>query len=158
MLNTLHTIVHKNYLRFNDKFYKLSKDVAMDSSISDFAAETFLPYFENNHKNITESNHIFYTCYADDILINYNHIKITPQQILHYVNTIHTNLQFQLTFETEASINFLELIVHRTNQGFEIVYRKLTFTYTTIHYNSDHPTEHKSAPFAFFWTDHINDL
>lgn len=50
MLNTLNTVVHQNYFRFNDKFYKVFKDIAMGSPISDSVAETFLHYFENNHQ------------------------------------------------------------------------------------------------------------
>ena len=150
MLNTLHTIVHQSYFRFNDKFYKLSKVLLWVPQYWIPLQKPFYVILKTTIKNIIQSNHIFYTCYVDDILIIYNHTKITPTQILHYVNTIHTNLQFKLTFGTEASINFLDLIVHRTNQGFQIVYRKPTFTYKTSHYNSNHRTEHKSAPFAFF--------
>jgi len=47
MLNTLHTVVHQNYFRFNYKFYKLSKYIAMRS---DSVAETLLHYFENNNE------------------------------------------------------------------------------------------------------------
>jgi len=111
----------------------------------------FYTILKTTIKNITERNHIiFYTCYVDDILIIYNHTKITPTQILHYVNTIYTNLQFELAFETEASINFLDLIVDRTNQGFEIIYRKTTLQIqrsTTILIT---PLNINQQPFVFF--------
>jgi len=55
MLNTLHTVVHHNYFRFNDKFYKLSKYTAMGSPTSDSVVENFLHYFENNHTKITST-------------------------------------------------------------------------------------------------------
>jgi hypothetical protein len=66
----LHTVVHQNYFRFNDNFYKPSKDIATGSPVSYFVAETFLHYFGNNHENIIESKHtVFYACYVDDISI-----------------------------------------------------------------------------------------
>lgn len=85
--------------------------IAVGSLISGLTAQIFLQYFEYlKIKHITENNHtIFYNYYVDSILIIYDHIKITSAQILHYVNTIHTNLQFKLTLETDPSFNFLNL-------------------------------------------------
>jgi len=102
--------------------------IAVGSPISGLITEIFRQYFEDlKIKHITDSNHtIFYKRYVDNTLIIYDHTKITSAQILHYVNTIHTNLQFKLTLKTDPSFNFLNLSPHRTNHGFEIkVYRNL---------------------------------
>jgi hypothetical protein len=71
--------------------------VAVGSPTSGLIAEIFLQYFENlKIKHITESSHtIFYNRYVDNILIFYDHTKITSVQILHYVKIIHTNLRFK---------------------------------------------------------------
>jgi hypothetical protein len=85
--------------------------VAVGSPITGLNAEIFLQYFENlKIKHITESSHtIFYNRYVDNILIVNDRTKITSAQILHCVKTIHTNLQFKLTLETDPSFNFLNL-------------------------------------------------
>lgn len=44
----------------------------------------------------------------------------------------------------------LHLLLHRTKHEFEIeVFTKPTPTYTAIHFNSNHPIEHKLAAFRF---------
>jgi hypothetical protein len=69
---------------------------------------------------------------------------------MRYTNTTNTNLQSKLTHETDASNYFLDLLLHRTTQGFEIeFYWKPTSTDTPIHFNSNHLTEHKLAAFRF---------
>lgn len=87
----------------------------MGSPISGFIAEIFLQYFENlTIKHIIQPNHItFYSCYADNILIIYEHTQITSAQILHYAKTIHTNLQLKHTLNTHTSIKFLDILLHR---------------------------------------------
>lgn len=71
---------------------------------------------------------IFYTCYVDDIFIIYDQTRINYNQILHHANSIHSNLLFNITQETET-------------------YRKPTSTDTVIHITSNHPHEHKLAAF-----------
>jgi hypothetical protein len=80
-----------------------------------FFADIFLQYFENlTIKHIIECNHTtFYTCYVDIILIIYNHTQITSAQILPYAKIIHTNLQLKYTLETQASIKFLGILLHK---------------------------------------------
>ena len=102
-------------------------------------------------KHIIKSNHIiFYTRYVDNIWINFDNTKVTSTRILHYAKTIHTNLQFKLILENDASFNILDLLPHRIDQDFEIeVFRKPTSTAITIYFNPNHPIEHKLAAFHF---------
>jgi hypothetical protein len=54
------------------------------------------------------------------------------------------------TQEKDTTINFLDLLIYRTNVGIEIeIYRKPTTTETVIHFTSNHPYEHKIAAFRF---------
>lgn len=101
--------------------------------------------------NNIKSNHIiFYTRYVDNIWNNFDNTKITSTRILHYANTIHTNLKFKLILETDAFFNILGLLLQRTNQDFETeVYRKPTSTAKTIYFHPNHPIGHKLAAFRF---------
>jgi len=88
----------------------------------------------------------------------YDHSNITFTQVLEYATTIHTDLQFKPTPQTNVSINFLDLLLHRTNHGLAAeVYRKHTSTDTTIHHNSNRPIEHNLAADRFL-PNRINQL
>jgi len=48
--------------------------------------------------------------------------------------------------EIDANASLLDLLLHRTIQGFEIdIYRKPTSIDTVIHFTSNHPKKHKTA-------------
>jgi hypothetical protein len=132
----------------------------MGSPISGSIAEIFVQYTDQLIiKHITENKHIiFYALCGDDPLIIYDRSKIISTQVLEYAKTIHTDLQFKPTSETDFSINFLYLLLHRTSHGPEReVYRKPTSTDTTIHYNSHHPIEHNLAAYRFL-PNRVNQL
>lgn len=62
------------------------------------------------------------------------------------MNKIHKDLQFKATEEVDNKISFLDLLINRKNSSLSIdIYRKPTTTDTTIHYKSNHPTQHKIA-------------
>ena len=88
---------------------------------------------------------MFYTRYTlDDILIIYDAEATDHDYLTQYTNTIHNNLQFNPTLESDGHINFLDLTITRRNTHIEIdIYRKPTTTDTTIHFTSTHPNEHK---------------
>jgi hypothetical protein len=71
ILHTLHTILHQNYFRFDDKSYKLAKRVAMGSTIAGLITHIFLQHFEKlTIKHIIESWHSTWkNRYFDYILI-----------------------------------------------------------------------------------------
>ena len=81
-----------------------------------------------------------YTRYIDDILIICDAEATDHDYLTQYTNTIHSNLQFNPTLESDGHINFLELTITRRNTHTEIdIYRKPTTTDTTIHFTSTHP-------------------
>ena len=74
----------------------------------------------------------------------------THTQIINFANSVHNNLIFSLMQKVDSNISFLDLLVQRTTQGFEIsIYRKSTSTDMVIHFTSSHPIEHKRAALRF---------
>ena len=70
---------------------------------------------------------------------------------MQYANTIHNNLQINLTPENAGQINFLDLTVTRKTTNLEIdMFRKPTTTNTTINYLSNHTLEHKLAAYRYY--------
>ena len=123
----------------------------MGSPISGLMAEIFLQQEEKNIiKNILDTNNIYlYNRYVDDILIIYDHSRTNTSEISEFMN-IHPALHFKPTTERKRSVNFLDLTITRqTNKLTLNIYRKPTTTDTTIHCNSNHPTEHKTAAHRF---------
>lgn len=124
----------------------------MGSPISGLMAEIFLQQQEKNIiKNILDTNNIYlYNRYVDDILIIYDHSRTNTNEISEFMNNIHPALHFKPTTETKRSVNFLDLTITRqTNKLTLNIYRTPTTTDTTIHCNSNHPTEHKTAAYRF---------
>jgi len=63
------------------------------------------------------------------------------------INKIDENLEFKMTTEDNNIIHYLDLTLKRNSNNTELsIYRKPTNTDTTIHYQSNHPYEHKMLP------------
>ena len=116
-------------------------------------AEIYLQYLENIYiKHWLDSKEIlFYKHYVDDILILYDQRKTDEQIVLQKINGVDNNLQFKMSTEANNTINYLDTLIHRGNNDTTIeLYRKPTETGTVIHFNSNHPVEHKISAFLYY--------
>lgn len=107
----LHAILSHSYFSFDQSFYKPDKGVARGPHISGLIAEIFLQHFENlaiKHL-IDHGSLIHYTRYVGDILIIFNHEKISNEEILVKVIHSHKNLEFEITPQENNKIDFLDL-------------------------------------------------
>jgi hypothetical protein len=88
---------------------------------------------------------------VDDIFILYDQRKIDEQILLQKINGVDNNLQFKMSVEANNTINFLDTLIHRGNNDITIeLYRKPTETGTVIHFNSNHPIEHKISASLYY--------
>jgi hypothetical protein len=88
---------------------------------------------------------IYYNRYVDDTLIIFNSTLSSEDQITNIIPT-----SFTPTHENNNCINFLYLLVIKNENKLNIdIYKKLITTDVTIHYNSNHQTEHKLAPYRY---------
>jgi len=125
----------------------------MGSPISGTMAKIFIQHLEDSFiKHLLDSKNVtFYSRYIDDILIIYDSSYTNPIAVMQYANTIHNNLQINLTPENAGQINFLDLTVTRKTTNLEIdMFRKPTTTNTTINYLSNHTLEHKLAAYRYY--------
>ena len=93
-------------------------------------------------------------CFVDDILLIFysNHTNI--QTTLDDFNTVHPSLKFTAEMETNSTINYLDVTIHKPPTGWRTsIYRKPTFTDTIIPYTSNHTTQHKYTAIKFYTTD-----
>ena len=151
-MTLLSTILRQNYFSFLGQIYQPDKGVAMGSPISSTMAEIFLQQLENSIiKHLIDAKILsFYTRYVDDILLIYDSTRTNPDNILQYVDTIHSNIQLSPTMQSENNIHFLELSITRRPTCLNIsVFHKPTSTDTTINFLSNHPLEHKMAAYRY---------
>jgi len=123
----------------------------MGSPISGTIAEIVLQHIEHFHIRppIDSKQILFYARYVDDILIIYDTESSNQDNLTQYTNSMHADLQFNPTQESNGCINFLDLTIVRRTCQLEIdIYRKPTATDTTVHFTSIHPNEHKLAAYS----------
>ena len=154
IITLIKVVLSQNYFTFQNKIYQPQKGEAKGSPISSTITEIFLQYLEDTHiKQLIDSkNIIFYTRYADNILIIYNTTRTTPDLINTFINQVHTAIQLNPTYENNC-ISFPDLLIIRKTSCLETdIRRKLTTTDTTINFSSNHPTEHKMAAYLYHIT------
>jgi hypothetical protein len=122
----------------------------MGSPLSSAMAEIYLQYLEEmSIKHWLETTNIIcYRRYVDDILIISDHTRTDETTTHSILNLIHPCLQFTPILEQNNTITYLDLTIHRLTQNLQLgIFHKPTQTDTTIHFNSNHPTNHKSAAY-----------
>ena len=96
-------------------------------------------------RSVTNNNDIkTWNRYVDDIpLAAVKKDKI--DDILHTINITIENKKFTKEEEENSQLAFLDVLLTRTDDGTinTQVYRKKTHTDQILHFNSNHPTQHK---------------
>ena len=123
VLNMFRTLIYPSsgacdYVILQEQIYQPDKGIAMGSPISGTIAELFLQHLEHTHiRPLIESKQIlYYTRYIDDILIIYDTDNTKQEKLAQHANSMHNNLQFNRTQESNEHINFLDLtIIRRTS-------------------------------------------
>jgi len=114
IMTLLNIILRHNYFSFLGRIYQPDKGVAMGSPISGTMAEVFLEQLENSIiKHLIDANILsFYTRHVEDILI-YDSTRTNPDNILQYIDTIHSSIHLNPTVESTNNVNFLDLSITR---------------------------------------------
>ena len=81
--------------------------------------------FSSNNKYT--KNIISYSRYVDDTFIIFNGTARQLENLRSYLNEVNPDIQFTLEIKKENKLNFLDLTIHKVNNGFEFnIYRKPT--------------------------------
>lgn len=90
----------------------------------------------------------FWYRYVDDILICFDGTSRQLESFLDFVNTINNKIQFTLERECDREITFLDLRIKNVENKFIFdIFRKPTFTDTTIPVDSVHPSSQKLSSY-----------
>jgi len=147
-------ITEQNYFTNNGEVLIQNDGPAMGAPTFGLTAEFFLQNLEHLHLAHLSKKHkiINYFWYVDNILVIYDANNTDTQNILDDFNAVHPKLKFTAETETNNKINYLEITIQRTPTNWKTsVYRKPTFTDTTIPYTSNHPAQHKYTIVRFLY-------
>jgi len=138
------TITNQNYFAHNGTIQIQKEGLAMGAPSSGLISEQFLQQIEHIHLAHLSTKHkiIEYFRYVDDILLIFysNHTDI--QAILTDFNAIHPSLKFMAETETDNTINYLDVTIHRTPKLENGHIQEAYFHrhVRTIHVKPTHPT------------------
>lgn len=129
--------------QYKNKMYQQIKGTPMGSPVSVVIAEIVMQHIEEIF--LQQEQLPFWYHYVDDI------ITCIPQsrseEILQFLNSINSSIQFTLELEKDLSLNFLDISLTRKqdNSLSFNVYRKPTHTNKYLDFESHHPMEHKNS-------------
>jgi hypothetical protein len=152
-LHILKKVLEQNYFQHNNQSYQPNKGITMGSLISSTLADISLQYLEEKYmKNCLEHKDvIYYRRYVCDLLIIYDQSRINADKILKHFDN---HLDFKISEEVNNTLQYLDLSFSRNDDNIELdIYRKPKFTVIMVHYNSNHPYDHKLAVFIFILTE-----
>ena len=112
---------------FNNILYRQIDGVAMGSPLGPVLANIFVGYCETRIP--AELLPFFYRRYVDDTFSIFAN-EMSARDYFHLLNELHPSLRFTMESETNGRLPYLDVAVHRRDDGtFErSIYRKPTFT------------------------------
>lgn len=144
-LSGLDLLLNTTYFKFNNKFYKQIFGLPMGDPSSPILGELAFYDLENSVLNSFDFDILFYGRYVDDTFLIIPKDKL--QTVFNTFNKFHPRIQFTIESEDNHQLNFLDINIHRDNQGniFTNWYRKKSYSGRLLNYLSDHPIHQKIA-------------
>ena len=137
---------HNVQFLFNGTYYRQIDGVAMGSALGPLFANIFMGHIERLLSPEIDSTCLFYTRYVDDTFAIVNDHN-ESSKLLSIFNSIHPNLHFTTELESDCSLSFLDVLIHRRSDGsFSFsIFRKKTWTGVYLNFHSFVPMSYKRA-------------
>ncbi|XP_015124857.1 uncharacterized protein LOC107046694 [Diachasma alloeum] len=147
LLTLVEHCLTSTYFQFQGEFYEETFGAAMGSPISPTIANIFMEDFENKVLKSAPLKPLVWFRYVDDTLVLWKHGADTLPQFLNFINSQHPSIKFTMEIEEQKSLPFLDVLVHRNEDGSlgHRVYRKPTHTDRYIHAFSHHYPSQKTS-------------
>lgn len=151
LLKCLEIVLNQNYFEFNKKFFKQTFGLSMGSPLSPLLAEIFMANFEVNkviNTPLAKQHIICWYRYVDDVFVCFDGSNRQLNNFVEHINSLNPKIQFSTENELEDTLCFLDLKIKKMGNSLVFdVYRKPTFTDTTIPVDSLHHPAQKMAAF-----------
>jgi predicted GIY-YIG superfamily endonuclease len=143
--NLFQLAVTNTPFRFYNKLYMQIDGVSMGSPLAPILADVFMTYIEQRIDEYEHSDKIkLYLRYVDDTFIIFNGKENDAQQLVEFVNKLHTKLKFTYEIENNFESPFLDVKVIKQRTKFETtVFRKKTHTGQLLHWQSCQAKKYK---------------
>ncbi|KAM7309913.1 uncharacterized protein ISCGN_006896 [Ixodes scapularis] len=132
---------------FNGDIYHQVSGCPMGSPVSVTVSNLVMEYVEEKVMSGIDFPVKFYRRYVDDTFVIVNRENVTDFH--RNLNSVHPSIQFTCEHETDSTLPFLYVRVHRTSESFfkmeTSVYGKPCDRQNFLDYHSHHPTQHKSS-------------
>ena len=112
-----------NIFVFNGEVYIQTNGVAMGGRLGPLLANMFLDHLEENFFKESPYFPSLYVRYVDDtfcLFENESHIQL----FYSYIKSVHPNINFSIELESNNSIDFLDITIHRADHSTNICMRK----------------------------------
>lgn len=140
--------LNQNYFKFQENIFIQKEGLTMGSPLSPLVADIFMNSLETSVLTQKQFPIIYWYRYVDDIICCFNGSDRQLQNFLKHLNTLHPSIKFTIETEKDQSLNFLDLKISRIQNKLAFsIFRKPTYTDTTIHNSSFHPVSHKLAAY-----------
>ena len=136
------------HFTFNNKIYQKCDDAAMGSPLGPVIAGIFMVELEKSLIPNLMEHMSPWKRYVDDTIAV---IKLSSiEHVLSILNSFHQNIEFTYELEQNGKINFLDVMLIRTNDTLQTtIYRKSTHNGVYLHWNSFAPRTWKCGT---LWT------
>ncbi|XP_046393594.1 uncharacterized protein LOC124161325 [Ischnura elegans] len=139
--------LRNSFFLWNGCYYEQTEGAAMGSPLSPVVANLFMEKFEKEALESCEKKPKLWLRYVDDTFVIWPHGVQELQVFLRHLNSQHHGIQFTMDMEKEQSLNFLDVLVTKKDNGGlgHAVYRKLTHTDRYLNAASHHHPSQKAS-------------
>ena len=131
--------------QFRSEHYELTDGLAMGSPLSPAVANLFMSHLEEKALATFHNPPKTWFRFVDDIFSIIR--KVDAAALLRHLNQQHTSISFTMEIESEGKLPFLDVRVHRNEEGYlrTSIYRKPTHTGSYLNFDSNHPASAKRS-------------
>ena len=146
--------VKDNTFVFNGKVYEQKDGVAMGSSLGPLLANIWMAHLEESFMHGHDEFPLFYRRYVDDTFCLFKD-RISAEMFLIFLNSIDNNIKFEMEWEQNDKLEFLDTVVMRSNaSNYPDIRTKVKVTDKGLfyHFRSFVPMKYRGNPFemSFF--------
>ena len=114
IIEALQIGLHYNIAEFDDQWYRQTKGAAMGPHDACFYSDIAMSHFDTlvNSESNPHKKPLFWLRYRDDIYDPWVHGEQELLDFTDWLNTLHPNIQFTLSYKTGEGIEFLDTYIY----------------------------------------------